>query len=282
MKLAISSVLFLFFTVTVVGCGSSAAPPANQPAGGTGVATENASSGAVAAVGTEQRANDDPDAVASLEELGAELETDETGLVTTVTLPKGAVAAGVKHLSRLPGLKHLSLAGNEVSDDDLAVVALLEPLERLDLSWTEISDAGIGRLKQLKRLESLDLSWTGISGANLADLAELVGLKRLNAEGTELADDGGKRLHEVLPDTEIVTRTEPEAWVPEESKKRKTASRPRNRPGANDGNVGADEPEHLAIGREAPEIEGNDVDGVPFKLSDYRGKIVVLDFWGNW
>ena len=38
----------------------------------------------------------------------------------------------------------------------------------------------------------------------------------------------------------------------------------------------------LAIGREAPEIEGNDIDGVPFKLSDYRGKIVVLDFWGNW
>ena len=32
----------------------------------------------------------------------------------------------------------------------------------------------------------------------------------------------------------------------------------------------------------APEIEGEDIDGVPFKLSDYRGKVVVLDFWGNW
>ena len=37
-----------------------------------------------------------------------------------------------------------------------------------------------------------------------------------------------------------------------------------------------------AIGQMAPEIEGEDLDGVPFKLSDYRGKVVVLDFWGNW
>ncbi len=282
MKRAISWLLFFFFAVTLVGCGSSAAPPANLPTGGTGAATENESSGAFAAARTEESAKDDPDAVASLEELGAELETDDTGLVTAVTLPRGTVAAGLKLVSRLPGLKQLSLVGSEVSDDDLAVVALLEPLERLDLSWTQIGDAGIARLKQLKRLESLDLSWTGISGANLANLAALVGLKRLNAEGTELADDGGKRLHEVLPDTEIVTRTEAEAWVPEESKKRQTTARRRNRPRANDGNAGADDPEELAIGREAPEIEGNDVDGVPFKLSDYRGKIVVLDFWGNW
>ena len=40
--------------------------------------------------------------------------------------------------------------------------------------------------------------------------------------------------------------------------------------------------EHLNIGMPAPDIEGEDLDGVPFKLSDYRGKVVVLDFWGNW
>jgi hypothetical protein len=38
----------------------------------------------------------------------------------------------------------------------------------------------------------------------------------------------------------------------------------------------------LAIGKVAPEIEGEDIDGNPFKLSDYRGKVVVLDFWGHW
>jgi cytochrome oxidase Cu insertion factor (SCO1/SenC/PrrC family) len=36
------------------------------------------------------------------------------------------------------------------------------------------------------------------------------------------------------------------------------------------------------IGEVAPEIEGEDADGVQFKLSDYRGKVVVVAFWGNW
>jgi primosomal replication protein N len=39
---------------------------------------------------------------------------------------------------------------------------------------------------------------------------------------------------------------------------------------------------HLAIGKVAPEIEGEDIDAVKFKLSEYRGKVVVLDFWGDW
>jgi hypothetical protein len=40
--------------------------------------------------------------------------------------------------------------------------------------------------------------------------------------------------------------------------------------------------ERLQIGMIAPDIQGEDLDGVPFKLSDYRGKVVVLDFWGFW
>lgn len=40
--------------------------------------------------------------------------------------------------------------------------------------------------------------------------------------------------------------------------------------------------EHLQVGCTAPDIQGVDVEGVPFKLSDYRGKVVVLDFWGFW
>jgi hypothetical protein len=32
----------------------------------------------------------------------------------------------------------------------------------------------------------------------------------------------------------------------------------------------------------APDIVGEDIDGRPLKLSDYRGKVVMLDFWGHW
>ena len=37
-----------------------------------------------------------------------------------------------------------------------------------------------------------------------------------------------------------------------------------------------------AVGQLAPEIEGEDLDGAKFKLSDYRGKVVMLDFYGDW
>ena len=39
---------------------------------------------------------------------------------------------------------------------------------------------------------------------------------------------------------------------------------------------------HLSVGGVAPEITGQDVFGKPLKLSDFRGKIVLLDFWGDW
>jgi hypothetical protein len=38
----------------------------------------------------------------------------------------------------------------------------------------------------------------------------------------------------------------------------------------------------ILVGKPAPEIESEDIDGVKFKLSDYRGKVVLLDFWGHW
>jgi hypothetical protein len=36
---------------------------------------------------------------------------------------------------------------------------------------------------------------------------------------------------------------------------------------------------NLSVGKVAPDIEGEDQDGKRFKLSDYRGKVVLLDFW---
>jgi hypothetical protein len=38
---------------------------------------------------------------------------------------------------------------------------------------------------------------------------------------------------------------------------------------------------NLAVGKDAPDIEGEDQDGKRFKLSDYRGKVVLLDFWSH-
>ena len=37
-----------------------------------------------------------------------------------------------------------------------------------------------------------------------------------------------------------------------------------------------------AIGMPAPEIAGTDLDGKPMKLSDHRGRVVLLNFWATW
>jgi hypothetical protein len=37
-----------------------------------------------------------------------------------------------------------------------------------------------------------------------------------------------------------------------------------------------------SVGQPAPDTEGQDLDGTHFRLSDYRGKVVLLDFWGDW
>ena len=36
------------------------------------------------------------------------------------------------------------------------------------------------------------------------------------------------------------------------------------------------------VGRQAAEIEADDLEGKPVRLADYRGKVVVLDFWATW
>ena len=40
--------------------------------------------------------------------------------------------------------------------------------------------------------------------------------------------------------------------------------------------------DNLQVGMVAPDFEIEDENGVKWKLSDYRGKVVVLDFWGFW
>jgi thiol-disulfide isomerase/thioredoxin len=39
---------------------------------------------------------------------------------------------------------------------------------------------------------------------------------------------------------------------------------------------------HLSIGKVAPEMNGEALDGKPLKLSAFRGKVVVVTFWGTW
>lgn len=39
---------------------------------------------------------------------------------------------------------------------------------------------------------------------------------------------------------------------------------------------------HLSVGVVAPDIEGKDIAGKEFTLSSFRGKVVMVTFWGHW
>ena len=41
-------------------------------------------------------------------------------------------------------------------------------------------------------------------------------------------------------------------------------------------------PQGVKQGKQAPAISGVDVTGKTIKLSDYKGKVVLLDFWATW
>jgi thiol-disulfide isomerase/thioredoxin len=36
------------------------------------------------------------------------------------------------------------------------------------------------------------------------------------------------------------------------------------------------------VGYPAPDIRGEDLEGIDFKLSDFKGKVILLDFWAMW
>src|SRR5215210_1120136 len=41
-------------------------------------------------------------------------------------------------------------------------------------------------------------------------------------------------------------------------------------------------PEGKRVGNVCPEVAGFDADDKPVKLSDHKGKVVLISFWGTW
>ena len=97
-----------------------------------------------------------------------------------------------------------------------------------------------------------------------------------------LPTDLPKPAEPTTPETPPTAQPEPPVTTPAPKPQREptppvTAPRPDAKPAfEGSGKTG------FEIGDVAPEIEGADLDEVPFALSDYRGKVVVLDFWGDW
>ncbi|MBI4688719.1 MAG: leucine-rich repeat domain-containing protein [Nitrospirae bacterium] len=70
--------------------------------------------------------------------------------------------------------RSISLAGTEISDEDLARLKVLKNLRVLDLRDTKISDAGLIYLYDLKALRFLYLSNTIVSDVGIGKLKKVL------------------------------------------------------------------------------------------------------------
>jgi hypothetical protein len=109
---------------------------------------------------------------------------------------KALTDEGVRHLARLPALKHLDLSGTAITDRGLAVLRDLPALETLSLAGTRITDEGVAHLAQCHELEQVNLSWTHTGDGALRALA---GKRKLHdfASGNDVTDQGIALLHEL-------------------------------------------------------------------------------------
>jgi len=118
--------------------------------------------------------------------------------------------------------------------------------------------------RYLRKILEVNQHPQGLMNATVA----LAGLLKSNSEQLQLKDPARAARDREEAQQLLTTLTEKHPHLPAHLKTR-----------ANDILVDL---RKFGIGEQAPEIEGEDADGQRFKLSDYRGKVVVLDFWANW
>ena len=103
---------------------------------------------------------------------------------------------GLRHLSRLPQLKHLDLRGTAITDRGLDVLRQLPALETISLAQTRVTDDGVAKLANCHELQRVDLSWTRTGDGALRALAGKAKLRELST-GHCVTDVGIPLLHEL-------------------------------------------------------------------------------------
>jgi Leucine-rich repeat (LRR) protein len=126
---------------------------------------------------------------------------DDVSRVETITGlgldgSKALTDEGLRHLARLPALKHLDLSGTAITDRGLQVLRALPALETLSLAGTHVTDEGLAHLSHCHELRQVNLSWTRTGDGALRALA---GKRHLHefSSGNNITDDGILLLHEL-------------------------------------------------------------------------------------
>ncbi|MHC4487941.1 MAG: redoxin domain-containing protein [Planctomycetota bacterium] len=159
-----------------------------------------------------------------------------------------------QRLEGLTSLGSLYLGATRITDAGLGHLKNLTALQNLCVHKMQVTDTGLAHLKGLTRLQSLCLNDTQVSDAGLIHLKGLTSLRQLKLFGTKVSTAGVAELKRVLPNCRISGSRAPLAGRAESP----------------------------LIGKLAPSFTLKDLNGKQVSLSDFKGKVVLLDFWATW
>lgn len=126
----------------------------------------------------------------------ADVSRIETITALDLAGSKALTDEGVRHLARLPALKHLDVSGTAITDRGLQVLRDLPALETLSMAGTHITDEGVVHLGHCDQLGQVNLSRTRTGDAALRALAGKLKLHNF-ASGNGVSDAGLALLHEL-------------------------------------------------------------------------------------
>lgn len=160
--------------------------------------------------------------------------------------------AGLEKIVRLTDLQFLGLSGTKVTDAGMQTLQRCRHLQKLHLAGTAIGNDGLKRLAELQSLRLLALGDTMITDSGLEQLAKLEKLVDLDLSGTQISKAAEDKLRAARPNLAI----KPPKPVANTSR----AASP-------------------LIGMTSENWSTTDLTGKKHALEDYRGKVVILDFW---
>jgi hypothetical protein len=126
----------------------------------------------------------------------ADISRVETFTALDLGGSKALTDEGVRHLARLPALKHLDLSATAITDRGLQVLRDLPALETLSLAMTRVTDEGVAHLAHCHALRHVNLAWTDTGDGALRALAGKLKLHDF-ASGNGVTDAGIPLLHEL-------------------------------------------------------------------------------------
>lgn len=180
------------------------------------------------------------------------------------------------HLAGLKQLEELDVKRMPLRDEDLAVIGKLTKLKCLNFDSDTVSDGGIAYLAGLTALEDF-APWISMTDKGLSYLANMNKLERLQVKG-DFTDQGLSHLERLkaLRNLRITSGNDFSPAKLEQLQKELPVLQRFNV------NKSRDTKNRPKIGEVAPKFSLKTLDGKEIKLEDYRGKVVLLYFWGTW